>query len=85
MPRALSGPRIEPRRASRLMSSSPALGDAARVSCGLASTPLSGSELIEVADAYEQLAEVAGELADEVEREDRVSRLLSPTRTRRSA
>jgi hypothetical protein len=45
----------------------------------------SGSELIAVADAYEQLAAVAGELADAVEREDSSSGLLSPTRRRRSA
>lgn len=45
----------------------------------------SDSELIGVAVAYEQLARVAGELADAVEREDRSSGLLSPTRRRRSA
>jgi hypothetical protein len=45
----------------------------------------SGTELIEVAVAYEQLAEVAGELADAIKREDRANDLLSPTRSRRSA
>jgi hypothetical protein len=44
-----------------------------------------GTELLEVAAAYEQLAGVAGELAGAVEREDRASRLLPRARARRSA
>ena len=42
-----------------------------------------GTDLVEVARAYEELAEAAGELAVAVEREDRASGLLP--RARRSA
>jgi hypothetical protein len=42
-----------------------------------------GTDLVAVANAYEELAEVAGELAVAVEREDRASGLLP--RARRSA
>lgn len=44
-----------------------------------------GTELLEVAAAYETLAGVAGELAAAVEREDRDSGLLPRGRARRSA
>jgi hypothetical protein len=44
-----------------------------------------GTDLVAVAVAYEELAEVAGELAVAVEREDRVSGLLPRARARRSA
>src|SRR5580700_9635711 len=44
-----------------------------------------GSDLVAVAIAYEELAGVAGELAVAVEREDRASGLLPRARTRRSA
>ena len=44
-----------------------------------------GTELIEVAMAYEALAAAAGELASAVEGEDRASGLLPRTRARRSA
>lgn len=44
-----------------------------------------GTDLIEVAQAYEALAASAGELASAVEREDRASGLLPPARARRSA
>ena len=44
-----------------------------------------GTDLIAVAVAYEELAEVAGELAVAVEREDRASGLLPRARARRSA
>ncbi len=44
-----------------------------------------GSDLIEVADAYDTLAAAAADLAATVEREDRSSGLLPPTRKRRSA
>jgi len=43
----------------------------------------SGTDLLDVADAYEELADVAGELATAVENEDRASGLLP--RARRSA
>ncbi len=45
----------------------------------------SGTELIDVAYAYEQLAEVAGELAEAVALEDRAGGLLSHAGRRRSA
>jgi hypothetical protein len=44
-----------------------------------------GTDLVAVALAYEQLAEVAGELAAAVEQEDRASGLLPRSRGRRSA
>jgi hypothetical protein len=44
-----------------------------------------GTDLLAVAVAYEQLAEVVAELAQAVERIDRESGLLRQTRTRRSA
>jgi hypothetical protein len=44
-----------------------------------------GTDLVAVAVAYEVLAEVAGELAVAVEREDRASGLLPRARARRSA
>jgi hypothetical protein len=44
-----------------------------------------GTDLVAVAGPYEQLANVAGELAAAVEREDRASGLLPRARARRSA
>jgi len=44
-----------------------------------------GTDLLAVAAAYEVLAEVAGQLAVAVEREDRASGLLPRARARRSA
>jgi hypothetical protein len=44
-----------------------------------------GADLLAVAVAYEELAEVAGELAVAVEREDRASGVLPRARARRSA
>jgi len=44
-----------------------------------------GTDLLAVAAAYDELAEVAGELAVAVEREDRASGLLPRARARRSA
>jgi hypothetical protein len=44
-----------------------------------------GTDLIEVAAAYEALAAAAGELSSGVEREDRASGLLPRARARRSA
>ena len=44
-----------------------------------------GTDLTEVATAYDALAAVAGELASAVEREDRASGLLPRARARRSA
>ena len=44
-----------------------------------------GTDLLAVAVAYDELAEVAGELAVAVEREDRASGLLPRARARRSA
>ena len=44
-----------------------------------------GTDLLEVAAAYEALAEVAGQLAAAIEREDRASGLLPRARARRSA
>jgi len=44
-----------------------------------------GTDLLAVADAYEQLADVAGALAEAVEREDRASGLLPRASMRRSA
>jgi len=44
-----------------------------------------GTDLIEVATAYDALAAAAGELASAVGREDRASGLLSRARARRSA
>jgi hypothetical protein len=44
-----------------------------------------GTDILAVADAYAQLGEVAGDLAEAVEREDRASGLLQRKRTRRSA
>jgi hypothetical protein len=44
-----------------------------------------GTDLLEVARAYEDLTDAAQELADAVEREDRASGLLPRARTRRSA
>jgi hypothetical protein len=44
-----------------------------------------GTDLIEVARAYDALAAAAEELASAVEREDRASGLLPRTRVRRSA
>lgn len=45
----------------------------------------SGTELLEVADAYERLAAAAGKLAEAVEHADRSSGLLPRGRARRSA
>ncbi|MGH2849951.1 MAG: hypothetical protein ACRDLP_04980, partial [Solirubrobacteraceae bacterium] len=44
-----------------------------------------GTDLVAVAVAYEELAEAVGELAAAVEREDRASGLLRRSRARRSA
>jgi hypothetical protein len=44
-----------------------------------------GSDLLQVADAYDQLGVVARELAEAVERSDRASGLLRDRRMRRSA
>jgi hypothetical protein len=44
-----------------------------------------GTDLLEVADAYDSLAAAAGELAAAVELEDRASGLLPKVRARRSA
>jgi hypothetical protein len=44
-----------------------------------------GTDLLEVAGAYEALAEIAAQLAQTVEREDRASGLLPRPRARRSA
>jgi hypothetical protein len=44
-----------------------------------------GTDILAVADAYAQLGEVAGDLAEAVEREDRASGLPQRKRTRRSA
>jgi len=44
-----------------------------------------GTDLLEVAAAYEALADVAAQLAAAVERDDRVSGLLPRARSRRSA
>ena len=44
-----------------------------------------GTDLLEVAAAYEALAEIAAQLAQAVEREDRASGLLPRPRARRSA
>jgi len=44
-----------------------------------------GQDMLEVARAYEELAEVAGELADTVKAEDRASGPRPRTRARRSA
>jgi hypothetical protein len=44
-----------------------------------------GTDLLEVARVYDDLADVAGELAVAVEQEDRKSRLLPRARVRRSA
>ena len=44
-----------------------------------------GTDLVDVASAYEQLAEAADALAEAVEREDRASGLLPRARRRRSA
>jgi hypothetical protein len=44
-----------------------------------------GTELLDVANAYDELADVAAELAVSVEEEDRASGLLPRTRLRRSA
>jgi hypothetical protein len=44
-----------------------------------------GTDLVEVARAYEDLAKAACDLADAVEREDRASGLLPRARSRRSA
>jgi hypothetical protein len=44
-----------------------------------------GTDLVDVARAYEELADVTKELATAVEREDRASGLLARRRTRRSA
>jgi hypothetical protein len=44
-----------------------------------------GTDLVEVADAYEQLANASSELAAAVEKLDRASGLLPRARTRRSA
>jgi hypothetical protein len=44
-----------------------------------------GTDLVDVAMAYEALAAAAGELASAVEREDRASGLVPRTRVRRSA
>jgi hypothetical protein len=44
-----------------------------------------GADILAVADGYAQLAEVAGELAEAVGREDRASGLLQYKRARRSA
>jgi hypothetical protein len=43
-----------------------------------------GTDLLDVAAAYEILADVAGELAAAIEREDRAAGLLPRVRTRRS-
>jgi hypothetical protein len=44
-----------------------------------------GTDLIEVANAYDALAEAAGALAEAVKREDRASVLVPRARSRRSA
>jgi hypothetical protein len=44
-----------------------------------------GNDLLEVAEAYAQLADIAGELARVIERADRASGLLPVARARRSA
>ena len=44
-----------------------------------------GTDILAVADAYAELAEAAGELAETVEGEDEASGLLPRERTRRSA
>jgi hypothetical protein len=44
-----------------------------------------GTDLVAVAAAYDELAQVAGELAEAVAREDRASGLLPRVRSRRSA
>jgi hypothetical protein len=50
------------------------------------STMAAGQEMLEVARAYEELAVIAGELAEAVEGEDRASRRPTPrARARRSA
>jgi hypothetical protein len=56
--------------------------DAAAAELNRAATDTS---LAAVADAYEQLANVASELAQAVERADRASGVLQPKRARRSA
>ena len=48
-------------------------------------TMAAGQDMLEVARAYEELAEVAGELAQAVEAEDRASGPRPRTRARRSA
>src|SRR5271167_1994883 len=48
-------------------------------------TMAAGEDMLEVARAYEELAEVAGELAKAVKAEDRASGPRARTRTRRSA
>ena len=44
-----------------------------------------GTDILAVADAYAELGEVAGELAQAVQREDEASGLVRPRRARRSA
>jgi hypothetical protein len=54
-----------------------AAGDLSRVAAG--------SDILAVADAYAELSEAAGELAQAIEREDRASGLLRPRRRQRTA
>jgi hypothetical protein len=49
------------------------------------STMAAGEDMLEVARAYEELAAIAGELAQAVKAEDRASRRRPRARTRRSA
>ena len=53
-----------------------AAGDLSRVAAG--------SDILAVADAYAELSEAAGELAQAIEREDRARGLLRPGRGRRA-
>jgi hypothetical protein len=48
-------------------------------------TVAAGTDMLEVARAYEELAEVAGKLSDAVAAEDRGSRSRAPARRRRSS
>ena len=54
-----------------------AAGDLSRVAAG--------SDILAVADAYAELSEAAGELAQAIEREDRASGLLRPRRRQQTA
>ena len=88
MPRRLtrrgsSGRRIERPRTSRRTSCSPGPGRRGPEGCGVfrrgggeLNRAATGTDLVEVATAYEALAAAAGELASAVEAEDRASGLL---------